>query len=229
MGKDTYYDPTLPPGDNDSWNYPQPKPYDTVIKGTIWNDRPLKGGWDADEMYGYAGNDDIYGYGGADRIYAGSGNDTVDGGYGDDIIYGERGQDTIQGGAGNDHIFGGADSDYLLGGSGNDTFHFRREDQSTDPDVIFDFEAGDKIAIDYGHGTIAGTASNYAEFVFANASFDQMKAAADWAMSHAGFNHIFITDEVNGYLFSTANDSAETWVAFWGFDSLSDFDWSNIV
>jgi Ca2+-binding RTX toxin-like protein len=154
MGKSQNSDPTQP-DDGDVWNEPTPLPYDTTIQGTAGNDAPLNGGHAADTIYGLGGSDRIYGFGGNDRIEAGSGNDIVDGGSGNDLLYGQQGIDQIDGGAGNDRIFGGADQDFLLGGIGADTFHFRPTEQALAADVILDFAAEDRIAIQHGHGSIA--------------------------------------------------------------------------
>ncbi|MBR1125087.1 hypothetical protein JQ628_26440 [Bradyrhizobium lablabi] len=231
MAKNTTTDPTDPtqPGDGTVWDHPPLPPYDTTIYGTENNDVPLNGGYLADTIYGLGGNDKIYGFGGDDRIDAGAGNDFVRGDAGNDLLHGGAGSDQISGGTGNDRIFGGAGQDFLAGDAGNDTFYFTRSEQSAHADVILDFEAGDKIAIVYGHGTIPGTAANYIEYEFANATFDQMKALADFAIADPKFQHVFITNGTDGYLFSGHADTTETWVGLWGLDSVNDFSWMNIV
>jgi Ca2+-binding RTX toxin-like protein len=226
MGKNS--DPAKPDDGGVFWD-PTPLPYDTTIYGTPGNDVPLNGGYAADTIYGLDGNDRIYGFGGNDRIEAGGGNDVVEGGSGNDWLYGHAGVDTIDGGAGNDRIFGGAQRDYLLGGSGADTFYFQPTDQISAPDIIFDFAAEDRIVIQHGHGSIAGTATNYAEFEFTNASFDQMKDLADFVIADPAYQHVFITNGTDAYLFSGHADATETWVALWGLGSVNDFGWANLV
>jgi Ca2+-binding RTX toxin-like protein len=228
MGKSSTNDPTRPEDDG-FWEQPTPLPYDTTIYGTAGDDVPLNGGYLADTIYGLGGNDRVHGFGGNDRVEAGSGNDVVYGGSGNDLLYGQQGTDQIDGGAGNDRIFGGADQDYLLGGAGADTFHFAPADQVSAADIILDFAVEDRISIQYGHGTIAGTAANYTEFELTNASFDQMKALADFVIAAPKFQHVFITNGTDAYLFSGHADTTETWIALWGLGSVNDFGWMNIV
>lgn len=228
MGKNSTNDPTLP-DDGDTWFPTQPLPYNTTIYGTDLNDKPLNGGYADDRIYGLAGDDDIYGFGGHDRIEGGLGHDKIFGGSGNDLLYGQGGGDQIDGGSGNDRIFGGTETDYLIGGTGADIFYFNTADQADLADIVFDFEANDRIAIQYGHGTVSGTATNYREFEFQNASFDQMKALADFVIADANLQHVFITNGIDGFLFSGHADTTETWVALWGLNSVDDFAWNFIV
>ena len=84
--------PTEEPDPNPT---PTPDPDTGTIKGTPYDDNPLAGTSDNDNMEGLQGNDNIIG---------GPGNDRIDGGEGDDIIEGGPGADTLIGGNGTDTI-----------------------------------------------------------------------------------------------------------------------------
>lgn len=66
---------------------------------------PLLAGFDADMIYGDAGNDQLFGQTDKDKLSGGEGNDMLDGGEGEDDLDGGPGQDTLLGGEGNDHLF----------------------------------------------------------------------------------------------------------------------------
>lgn len=67
-------------------------------------DSPLMAGFDADEMYGDAGDDQLFGQWDNDRMEGGEGNDLLEGG---------PGNDTLDGGAGMDSLNGGEDDDWI--------------------------------------------------------------------------------------------------------------------
>jgi Ca2+-binding RTX toxin-like protein len=119
---------------------------DDVIVGGIGNDR-LIGGDGRDTLTGGVGDDELQGGQQADTLDGGQGSDQLEGGDGADTLRGGSGNDSIDGGAGGDFIDGGAGNDVLRGGAGPDTFLFASP--FDDPDLIFDFHAGqDHIMLD---------------------------------------------------------------------------------
>lgn len=74
-----------------------------------------------DYLHGKSGNDDIYGALGNDQLRGGVGADTLTGGAGDDLILGGNGNDLLIGEEGNDRLIGKKGNDTLRGGAGNDT------------------------------------------------------------------------------------------------------------
>jgi Ca2+-binding RTX toxin-like protein len=107
-------------------------PVDRVGPPNIVNVENVAGTEGMDIITGNDVDNLLLGYGGFDRIRGGGGTDTIDGGDATDWIWG---------GAGNDHLWGGA---------GADEFHFERNDGTINlgHDVIYDFESGDRIAVD---------------------------------------------------------------------------------
>ena len=85
----------------------------------------------------------------ANRLRGWDGNDTLVGGEGADSLTGDEGNDSLAGGGGNDLLIGSAGADTLSGGLGDDVFLFRELLHSTaaNPDVIADFDAGDRINV----------------------------------------------------------------------------------
>lgn len=80
-----------------------------------------------------------------------------------DTIIGNELDNTIQGGAGNDTIAGGAGSDALYGGAGQDTFVFTGTadlGSVESPDIIADFETGDRIDMRMLELTFRGEGTN---------------------------------------------------------------------
>ena len=77
-------------------------------------------GFDADTIYGEAGDDMLFGQDDDDKLFGGEGNDLLDGGTGDDDLDGNAGQDTLVGGEDNDHLFTFdlLSADVLDGGAG---------------------------------------------------------------------------------------------------------------
>ena len=101
-----------------------------TVKGGI-NADTIYGGYQGDTITGNGGADDLYGNAGNDTITAGSGADEIEGNAGADSITAGGGVDTITGGTGNDIISAGdgadiitgsAGKDIITGGAGNDTF-----------------------------------------------------------------------------------------------------------
>ncbi len=131
-----------------------------ILLGFAQPDSNFDGGAGDDTVAGGAGDDtNLFGGSGDDVISGGSGNDTgLDGGSGDDIVLGGEGDDELAGGAGADIVYGGFGDDLvdggfggdlLIGGPGSDTFLFRLGDSTAaDPDVLSDFEAGDRVTLD---------------------------------------------------------------------------------
>lgn len=109
-----------------------------------------------DYIDGGQGRDSLHGEGGNDTIYGGDGND-----FGSSItagpasysstdkpgLYGGAGKDYLDGGRGDDLLNGGRGADTLVGGLGKDNFDFNSvaDSKVSHPDVIRDFEKGDKI------------------------------------------------------------------------------------
>lgn len=77
-------------------------------------------GFDADRIYGDAGDDMLYGQADDDQLFGGEGNDLLDGGPDNDDLDGGPGQDALFGGEGNDHLFTFdlLSPDFLDGGPG---------------------------------------------------------------------------------------------------------------
>ncbi|MEJ6020725.1 calcium-binding protein [Ramlibacter sp. PS4R-6] len=104
---------------------------------TVWNATTIR----AKVLVPTSGDDTITGYLGGDKLAGGAGNDVIDG---------REGSDTITGGAG---------IDTLTGGSGNDRFVLDTiASDSSEFDVIVDFQAGDTIALKAGVFAALGAA-----------------------------------------------------------------------
>ncbi|WP_171053968.1 calcium-binding protein [Arenibacterium halophilum] len=88
------------------------------------------GGSPVDRIYGRGGNDTIYAQGvnsyefNANWLYGEAGNDRLYGGRGDDVLEGGTGRDVIQGYQGDDLLTGGRGRDKIYGGQGDDTYRF---------------------------------------------------------------------------------------------------------
>lgn len=82
------------------------------------NDMIQSQSFQADDLYGYAGDDLMSGGNGENRLYGGDGND---------IVYGGRDNDRIYGGDGDDWLGGGSGDDLLNGGAGVDTADYFRK------------------------------------------------------------------------------------------------------
>ncbi|WP_226628445.1 calcium-binding protein [Alloyangia pacifica] len=75
----------------------------------------LRGSMQDDRIYSYgSGNDRLFGYAGDDHLEGREGNDLLDGGNGDDNLVGGDGDDTLIGGRGADSIDGGNGIDTLM-------------------------------------------------------------------------------------------------------------------
>jgi Ca2+-binding RTX toxin-like protein len=106
-------------------------PVDRVGPPNVVNVENVAGTEGLDIITGNEADNFLVGYGGFDRVRGGDGADIIDGGDGDDQLWG---------GAGNDHLWGAA---------GADEFHFERNGSTNlGHDVIYDFESGDRIAVD---------------------------------------------------------------------------------
>ncbi len=121
------------------------------LAGSAFNDT-LAGDWQANRLFGNAGNDTIFGEGANDTIFGGDGNDTLFGGNNNDTIYGGAGVDTIEGGADADTLYGGGDGDWIsYAGSSAVTVDRRVAGQSGS------HAAGDQ---NYGFQNVIGSAGN---------------------------------------------------------------------
>jgi Ca2+-binding RTX toxin-like protein len=195
------------------------------------------GGASNDFYVGMEQQDFIYGNAGDDWLFGGSNNDYVYGGSGGDYVHGGQGVDHVDGGSGNDTVAGGPGGDWVYSGSGYDHFAIYYGDSGTTwatADSLMDYNR----YTDYIEMSIAGTSSNYVEYTIGyNAGFDQAAGTAMFAFGSGYFwgnpntNHCFITDGVNGYLFSDLNDDnvMDTGVEIRGLTSLDQFNWSDIV
>jgi Ca2+-binding RTX toxin-like protein len=89
----------------------------------------LHGDWSR-VVLGLGGDDTLYAddtgyYFQANTLYGGAGNDTLYGGHGDDTLYGGPGDDVIDAGLGSDVINGGAGHDHIDAGRGADVIYAR--------------------------------------------------------------------------------------------------------
>ncbi|MFE4105612.1 calcium-binding protein [Almyronema epifaneia] len=80
----------------------------------------LRGGAEAEQILGLAGNDKIFGNGGDDILLGGNGDDEIRGGLGNDVITGNNGNDVLLGNEGDDNLQGGLGRDRIKGDLGND-------------------------------------------------------------------------------------------------------------
>ena len=89
--------------------------------------------FDADTIYGDAGDDQIFGQADNDKLYGGDGNDALDGGEGDDTLDAGAGNDTLFGAIGNDHLLtmDPAGFDVLDGGLGYNRLSADYSDKTT--------------------------------------------------------------------------------------------------
>jgi VCBS repeat-containing protein len=92
----------------------------------------MRGGDDADCLFGLDRDDVLWGHDGNDVLWGDAGNDTLVGGLGDDVLtggsggdalWGDHDDDLLYGGTGDDFLAGGADNDELYGGSGKDRLY----------------------------------------------------------------------------------------------------------
>lgn len=112
-----------------------------------------------DVIEGTAQDDLIDGSAGSSsrRFEGRQGDDTLIGGSGDDTLLGGEGADSIVGGPGADSIIAGQGNDTVDGGAGNDLFTLA---DLAAPDVIIDFEAGDRFLLDSNvFNSLNGTAN----------------------------------------------------------------------
>jgi Ca2+-binding RTX toxin-like protein len=199
---------------------------------------------DGDDMIATGqGNDKLYGQDGNDALNSGVGDDLVLGGAGNDLINGGSGSDTLWGGAGNDTVIGGTGNDAMWGGSGSDTFvvdfgySFTRHLPGGQGSYVVNVNTIDTIndfnakfdAIDLA---IAGSASNYHEAALSNGQhgLDAAQALGEQMLAKTGDLYAFVTDGADGYLFVDRGDGLDTGVTVLkGLDSVSDFDWHNII
>ena len=81
-----------------------------------------------DVLYGEAGNDILVGTDNNNVLDGGTGNDTLDGRAGNDSLFGGNGDDSLDGGDGADTLSGGAGNDWLNFGAGDDRFSYQTSD-----------------------------------------------------------------------------------------------------
>ncbi len=129
---------------------------------------PLMAGFDADTIYGDAGDDQLFGQTDNDKLYGGADNDMLDGGLGDDQLDGGPGQDTLAGGEGNDYLltFDLLSVDYLDGGPGTNRLSADYSDKNVPLVFIvgtnnaFIFPDGDQFTNMHTLGTLRTGSSN---------------------------------------------------------------------
>lgn len=105
------------------------------IDGGEGNDWLLRGGADADVIYGGPGNDVLEGQQSDDYLDGGPGNDSLSGGAGNDIMIGGPGVDSFAASSGDDIMYGqdGEADASFNGGPGNDTAYV---DTGLDPSPV---------------------------------------------------------------------------------------------
>jgi D-alanyl-D-alanine carboxypeptidase len=122
--------------------------------GNLFRSRKFQPGSDRktggnDKLCGSNGNDKLYGLAGNDVLLGGNGNDVLYGGVGKDILFGDRGNDLLV-----DDYDGG---DLMIGGVGADTFSVGNWGNTTNANIIADFEIGsDKIKVGRLGATFVG-------------------------------------------------------------------------
>jgi Ca2+-binding RTX toxin-like protein len=206
---------------------------EVVLYGDEDNDI-LKGGSSGDKLYGGDEHDQLFGNLGNDRLEGGEGSDNLFGSWGADLLFGQAGFDWLEGGGDSDVLDGGADKDWLTGDWGNDIFRFGLSNGVSDtnvdkPDELMDFWKDE----DHVDLPISGTASNYTElFINYGAGYDNAKPLADtWIGSDTGFRYMFITDQVDGFLFADFDGSGtvDSGIVMKGMNNLADFDHLHII
>jgi len=151
------------------------------INGNAGNDT-ISGGDGNDRIQGGQDNDLINGDAGQDQINGNLGNDTVHGGDGNDLLQGGKGDDQVFGDAGNDTLMGNLGVDVLTGGVGADVFKFALGDAvvvNGQTDRSTDFQADDRIALDFGVPTQVLHGSGTALASAATAAHDALIALGD--------------------------------------------------
>ena len=137
--------------------------------------RQLRGGNNADWLYGMGGNDLLVGWEGHDFLDGGTGDDRLNGGNGSDTLIGGQGDDWLQGLFRNDRLEGNEGNDSLLGGTGDDT--------------LFGGEGGDRMFAGTGDDTIdAGAGNDW--LIFGDAD--------GWNDRGSGGRDIFVFNRGNG-------------------------------
>lgn len=96
------------------------------IKGDRKDDH-LRGGKNADQIWGRGGKDHLSGGNCGDQIEGGRGKDILYGGGKNDRLKGGRKHDRLHGNQGNDKLGGGFGNDMLSGGRGNDDLRGKRD------------------------------------------------------------------------------------------------------
>jgi Ca2+-binding RTX toxin-like protein len=172
---------------------------------------------------------------------------TIDGGNGQDRIGGGSAGDRLMGGAGDDHITGHAGGDLMTGGSGADVFHYANGSGDTGmtiatADRITDFVSGtDKIDMEFagtswpwGHHSYGNYAEQTIDF---GAGFEAAEERASYMLwpyapdPQQGRMYAFVTDGVNGYLFTDLDHdgAADTAIILEGLTSTTQFAHTDIV
>ena len=186
------------------------------------NDDILKGGKGVDWLWGEDGDDHIYGGEHTDYLFGGGNHDYLFGEDGSDHLYGGTGSDELSGGHGNDFLYagnadgtgvevsnflwGGFGTDLLTGGNGSDRFYYQYKNESeidnpdvivgfTDKDDVIDIEAIQELPLPLGNYYVEDT-------IDYGAGYEAAKAYALSVFDYFdGPRFLFVTDEVDGYLF----------------------------
>lgn len=161
----------------------------------------IKGGANADVIYGALGKNVILGRGGDDTLYGRELKDYLHGKSGSDAIYGALGDDQLRGGVGTDTIYGGAGNDLMLGGDGND--------------LLIGEEGNDRLIGKKGDDTLRGGAGN--DFLFGSMGNDNLNGGAGNDMLYGG--------EGNDTLFGDTGSDTFVFRSFdaGGHDTIRDF------
>jgi Ca2+-binding RTX toxin-like protein len=182
----------------------------------------------------------------ADALGGTRDDDTMGGGPGNDTLFGEGGDDVMDGGSGDDHLTGNAGADTLTGGFGRDVFSYATAGTSNadlaSADRITDFNAADDsidMPVSGGDPNWPWYYRRYEEVEVADGGgFEVARAAADdiftdgphdWNTSDP--TYVFVTDGVDGYLFTDGDKSgtAEGAIILEGLPSLDHFSALDIV
>jgi Ca2+-binding RTX toxin-like protein len=161
------------------------------VHGTSGNDLiifPQHGAtFEADTIYGYAGNDTIKGRYGDDTIFGGDGDDHIEGGADNDALFGGAGDDTLIGDYGNDTLKGGGGADDLMGGGNIDTAYYGQSPEAVFVLLARDIFAGGDAEGDHLTGIENVTGSAHDDHLWGEDFIDNVLRGMDGNDSLKGF------------------------------------------
>jgi Ca2+-binding RTX toxin-like protein len=167
---------------------------DSAVNTVLGGKDSLDGGMGSDTLFSESGDDALVGGEGHDYLIAGDGLDALQGDNGNDVLAGEAGLDTLA---------GGAESDLLVGGSGDDVFVFGAPGTPFEHigiDTVFDFAAGDKLAL--SQATFTALSSILGDGFSVTSEFASVTSNGDTS------NAWIVYDSSTGYLFYNPNGNA---------------------